>query len=47
MRKVTVIFPTQGHHPVELRHLRAAAYCRVNTDLEEQTSNIELQHMLR
>ncbi len=28
---------------MELRHLRVAAYCRVSTDLEEQTSSIELQ----
>jgi len=29
--------------PAELRHLRVAAYCRVSTELEEQTSSIELQ----
>jgi len=38
MRKVTEILPTQGHRPMELRHLRVAAYCRVGTELEEQTS---------
>ena len=38
MRKVTEILPTQGHCPMELRHLRVAAYCRVSTELEEQTS---------
>ena len=43
MRKVTEILPTQGHRPMELRHLRVAAYCRVSTELEEQTSSIELQ----
>lgn len=39
MRKVTEILPAQGHRPMELRHLRVAAYCRVSTELEEQTSN--------
>lgn len=43
MRKVTEISPTQDHRPIELRHLRVAAYCRVSTELEEQTSSIELQ----
>ena len=43
MRKMTEISPTQDHRPIELRHLRVAAYCRVSTELEEQTSSIELQ----
>jgi hypothetical protein len=43
MRKVTEILPTQDHRPIELRHLRVAAYCRVSTELEEQTRNIEVQ----
>ena len=43
MRKVTEIPPRQDHRPIELRHLRVAAYCRVSTKLEEQTSSIELQ----
>ena len=43
MRKVTEILPAQDHRPMELRHLRVAAYCRVSTELEEQTSSIELQ----
>ncbi len=43
MRKITEISPTQDHRPIELRHLRVAAYCRVSTELEEQTSSIELQ----
>ena len=43
MQKVTGISPTQDHRPIELRHLRVAAYCRVSTELEEQTSSIELQ----
>ena len=43
MRKVTEILPAQDHRPIELRHLRVAAYCRVSTELEEQTSSIELQ----
>lgn len=46
MRKVTEISPTQDHCPIELRHLRVAAYCRVSTQLEEQTSSIELQEHL-
>lgn len=43
MRNVTEIPPTQDHRPMKLRHLRVAAYCRVSTDLEQQTSSIELQ----
>ncbi|MEY8404651.1 recombinase family protein [Oscillospiraceae bacterium 44-34] len=43
MRKMTEIPPTQDYRPIELRHLRVAAYCRVSTELEEQTSSIELQ----
>ena len=43
MRKMTEIPPKQDHRPIELRHLRVAAYCRVSTELEEQTSSIELQ----
>lgn len=43
MRKVTEISPTQVYRPAKLRHLRVAAYCRVSTALEEQTSSIELQ----
>ena len=34
---------TQDGHPIELWQLRVAVYCRVSTDLEEQTSSIELQ----
>ena len=29
-----------------MRHLRVATYCRVSTELEEQTSSIELQKRL-
>lgn len=43
MRNITEIPSTQDNRPMELRHLRVAAYCRVSTDLEEQTSSIELQ----
>ncbi|MBD5457196.1 MAG: recombinase family protein [Lachnospiraceae bacterium] len=43
MRNVIEIPSTQDNRPIELRHLRVAAYCRVSTDLEEQTSSIELQ----
>ena len=28
--------------PIELQHLRVAAYCRVSTEQKEQSSNIEL-----
>lgn len=43
MRSVIEISPIQDDRPIEQRHLRIAAYCRVSTDLEEQTSSIELQ----
>ena len=43
MRKMTEILPTQGYRPMELRHLRVAAYCRFSTELKEQTSSLELQ----
>ena len=43
MRKVTEISPAQDHCPIEPRHLRVAAYCRVSTEFEEQTSSFELQ----
>ncbi len=43
MRKVTEVPPTQDYPPVKLRHLRVATYCRVSTELEEQTGSIELQ----
>lgn len=43
MRKVAEISLAQDYRPAELQHLRVAAYCRVSTYLEEQTSSIELQ----
>ena len=43
IRNVTEIYSPQNDLPIELRHLRVAAYCRVSTELEEQTSSIELQ----
>lgn len=43
MWKVPELSPTQDHLPAELRHLRVAAYCRVSTELDEQSSSIELQ----
>lgn len=43
MWKVLELSPTQDHLPAELQHLRVAAYCRVSTELEEQSSSIELQ----
>ena len=36
MRKVTEIPPTQGHRPIELRHLRVAAYCAPAQDKLER-----------
>ncbi len=52
MRKITEIPSTQDGCPMELRHLRVAAYCRVSTDLEEQTrlnlkERLEFQKMIR
>lgn len=43
MRNVIPIPPAQGSLPIELRHLRVTDYCRVSTELEEQTSILELQ----
>ncbi len=43
MRNITEIPSMRDDCPIELRHLRVAAYCRVSTELEEQTSSIELQ----
>lgn len=43
MRNVIAIPSVEGSLPIELRHLRVAAYCRVSTEQEEQTSSIELQ----
>lgn len=45
MRKVTEIPSIQDHHPIELHHLCVSAYCRVSTELEEQTSSIKLQEL--
>lgn len=42
MRNVTEISSTQNDLPIELGHIRVAAYCRVSTELEEQASDIEL-----
>ena len=36
MRKVTEISPTQDHCPIELRHLRVAAYCAPAQDKLER-----------
>ena len=43
MRNVIAIPSVEGSLPIELRHLQVAAYCRVSTEQEEQTSSIELQ----
>lgn len=43
MRKTTKLSSVQADLPIELQHLRVAAYCRVSTEQEEQSSSIELQ----
>ena len=35
--------PTEMNLPIEMRHLRVAAYCRGSTEQEEQDSSIQLQ----
>lgn len=45
MRKTTELPSVQIDLPIELRRLRVAAYCRVSTELEEQSSSIELQEL--
>ena len=45
MKKVTTIPSAQSNLPIELRHLRVAAYCRVSTEQEEQSGSIELQEL--
>lgn len=37
--------PAEMDLPVEMRHLRVAAYCRVSTEQEEQDSSIRLQEL--
>lgn len=43
MRKTIKLSSAQPNLPIELQHLRVAAYCRVSTKQEEQSSSIELQ----
>ena len=43
MQNTTKLPPTQLDLPIELQQLRVAAYCRVSTEQEEQSSSIELQ----
>lgn len=43
MQKTAKSPPAQLDLPIELQHLRVAAYCRVSTEQEEQSSSIELQ----
>ena len=45
MGNVIEIPPIQETVPIEEKHLRVAAYCRVSTDREEQDSSIELQEL--
>ena len=43
MQKTTKLSPVLPNPPIELQHLRVAAYCRVSTEQEEQSGSIELQ----
>lgn len=43
LAKMIHISPVEMDLPVEMKHLRVAAYCRVSTEQEEQDSSIELQ----
>ena len=43
MQKTIKLFSVQIDLPIELQHLRVAAYCRVSTEQEGQSSSIELQ----
>lgn len=45
MTNMFCISPTEMDLPVEMRHLRVAAYCRVSTEQEEQDSSIRLQEL--
>ena len=43
MRNFAKIAPTQRNLPIELQHLGVVAYYRVSTEVENQTSSLELQ----
>ena len=43
MKKVVTLHPVKMNIPMNDRHLRVAAYCRVSTEHEEQDGSIELQ----
>jgi len=43
MRHTIKISAAKTDLPIELQHLRVAAYCRVSTEREEQATSIELQ----
>lgn len=45
MANMFCIPPTKMDLPIEMRHLRVAAYCRVSTEQEEQDSSIRLQEL--
>ena len=45
MSKIIKLSSAQIDLPLELQHLRVAAYCRVSTEQEEQSSSIELQEL--
>ena len=42
MQKTIKLSSVQTDLPIELQHLWVAAYCRVSTEQEEQSSSIEL-----
>lgn len=43
MRKTIKLSSAQPNLPIELQHLRVAAYCRVSTEQEGQSSSVDLQ----
>lgn len=45
MVNMSCIPPNELDLPVEMRHLRVAAYCRVSTEQEEQDNSIRLQEL--
>jgi len=49
MRHTIKISAAKTDLPIELQHLRVAAYCRVSTERDEQATSIKLQerHYIR
>lgn len=46
MKNITEISSAQMNLPFELRHLHAAAYYRVSTELKEQTSTLNFRNSI-